>query len=269
MRKAEPKVKFGFRHNAKAFTLIELIIVVAIIAVVAIGIFVVVNPAKRIGESQDAQRWADLTAIAKAIELYTADNGALPSDFNLTSLAEGEKFVLCSSSGSLSCDGQTESCLVIDDTNFLGVYLNTLPIDPEKTVTTDTGYYVTRGSSDAITLGACDPYTSGTVEIASQISLPTLVTVCGDGDAEGSEVCDDGDTFTEGCGNNVVESAGSYCNSNCTATITILVNERCDYSFDEACYTGMGYYHTSAPSSEWTYCKSTCDTGADACFPPP
>ncbi len=37
------------------FTLIELIIVIAIIALLAAGTFVAVNPAKRVGDSQNAQ----------------------------------------------------------------------------------------------------------------------------------------------------------------------------------------------------------------------
>ena len=43
--------------SKKGFTLIELIIVVAIIALLAAATFVAVNPAKRIGEANDAQRW--------------------------------------------------------------------------------------------------------------------------------------------------------------------------------------------------------------------
>ena len=53
--------------NKKGFTLIELIIVVAIIALLAAATFVAVNPAKRIGEANDAQRWSDITAIAYVI----------------------------------------------------------------------------------------------------------------------------------------------------------------------------------------------------------
>lgn len=263
------KIKNKFFHNSIGFTLIELIIVIAVIAIVAIGVFLSLDPAKRIGESQDAQRWADLTSIAKAIELYAADNGQVPSDFNLTNLAQGEKFVLCSSAASRSCDGQTETCLAVNDADFLGVYLPTLPIDPEKSSTSDTGYYVTRGSGDSIVLGACSPYTSASVEIKSQISLPTLVAVCGDGDVEGSEVCDDGDTSSEGCSNGVLETAGTYCNSTCTATIVISSNEVCDYiGWSLDCYTLDGWYTESSAGKD-DYCKSDCLAQTDFCQLPP
>ena len=77
----------------RGFTLIELIIVIGIIALLAAISFVAINPAKRIGDANNSQRWADLVSISKAIELYTADNGSLPSDFAATSIAQGEKVV--------------------------------------------------------------------------------------------------------------------------------------------------------------------------------
>ena len=148
------------RQSPRGFTLIELIIVVAIIAIIAISIFVAVNPAKRIGQSRDAQRWSDITAIAGAIEKYTADNGALPSDFSSSTIAIGDKIVLCNSASSLTCDGTTDSCLVIDDADFLNIYLPEIPYDPAKSSASDTGYYITRTTGDRLTLGCCGAYDS-------------------------------------------------------------------------------------------------------------
>ena len=66
--------------NIKGLTLIELIVVVAIIALLAASAFVAINPAKRVGNAADAKRWADITAIADAISHYAVDyNGILPS----------------------------------------------------------------------------------------------------------------------------------------------------------------------------------------------
>jgi len=144
--------------NRKAFTLIELIIVIAIIALIAAAVFVSVNPAKRIGESKDAQRWADTTALTKAVDTYTADNGQLPSDFSTSSIGVGTKVVLCSAASQLTCDGQTNDCMVVDDNDFLGTYIASMPIDPDKSDTSDTGYYITRTSGDLISFGACEDY---------------------------------------------------------------------------------------------------------------
>lgn len=165
----------------RAFTLIELIIVIAIVAVVASAIFIAVDPAKRIGEAKDAQRWQDITAIAQAVEQYTADYGALPSDFASSSINTGEKVVLCDTVTTLTCDGQSRSCLIVDDTDFLGVYLPQIPYDPDKSSDSDTGYYITRGSGDIMSFGVCDAYASVGIAMNSKIALPDYVdpTPCG------------------------------------------------------------------------------------------
>jgi len=244
------------------FTLIELIIAVGIIALLAAISVVAINPAKRIGQSNDSQRWADLTAISKAVELYTADNGTLPSDFAVTNIAQGEKLVLCSSAASLTCDGQTEACLVVNDTDFLGSYLPDLPIDPDKSTITDTGYYVTRGGGDNLMLGACDSYSSTNIELNAQVAMNPLVAVCGDGDVEGGEVCDDGNNFNEGCGNATLETAGSYCNYNCTAVISITVDEVCDSDFSNICFDNFS--HQDLYSGSYVH-DSSCNKFTDSC----
>ena len=253
--------------NKTGFTLIELIIVIAIVALLAAGTFVAVDPAKRIGEARDAQRWSDITAIDKAIELYTADNGALPTDFSTTTVGSSSKVVLCTASAALTCDGNTKGCLVVDDNNFLGTYLNSLPIAPGKSTDTDTGYYLTRGSSGSITIGSCDTYDSSGVEMATAVELPAYSVVCGDGLVQDNEVCDDGDTETEGCGNGVREASGTFCNSACTSEYELA--EACDYPYWEShsCYTPDGWYTPAI--SPGKYCKSNCANVATFCLPPP
>lgn len=147
--------------NQRAFTLIELIVVIAILALIAAAVFVLIDPGRRIGEAKDAQRYSDLTAITKAINFYTADNGELPEDILVGDLKLGDKIVLCSQAQDLSCDGQVHPCMVIDDEDLLGKYLN-LPVDPDKTNTQDTGYYITRNPANYITFGACSSYDQST-----------------------------------------------------------------------------------------------------------
>ncbi len=61
------------------FTLIELIIVIAIISLIAAAVFVSVNPAKRLGDTKDAVRAADTIAIEKAIQKTIVNNISIPS----------------------------------------------------------------------------------------------------------------------------------------------------------------------------------------------
>ena len=58
------------------FTLIELIIVIAIIAILATTVILVLNPAVILAEARDSQRIADLSQLNSALGLYLATSGA-------------------------------------------------------------------------------------------------------------------------------------------------------------------------------------------------
>ncbi|MBT4209773.1 MAG: prepilin-type N-terminal cleavage/methylation domain-containing protein [Candidatus Komeilibacteria bacterium] len=246
------------------FTLIELIIAVGIIALLAAISVVAINPAKRIGQANDSQRNADLVAIINALELYTADNAALPATFAASNVGENHKVVLCSSAAERTCDGQTRDCLVVNDTDFLGEYLADLPVDPEKSTDTDTGYYISRTIGDIVVLGACESYQSTSIEISAKIELAAYTTTCGDGEVEGSEVCDDDNTTTETqtCGNGIYEN-GTYCNADCSAVITL--TEACDYTGPEDPPSSGCYTDPVEPSCKLDYCSASCTACTDLC----
>jgi len=72
--------KFKILNFKGAFTLIELLIVIAIIAVVMAVIFVALNPFERFKDARNAQRWQDIEAITDALRIYQVDNrGQVPS----------------------------------------------------------------------------------------------------------------------------------------------------------------------------------------------
>ena len=142
------------------FTLIELIIVVAIIALLAAATFVAIDPAKRIGEAQNAQRWSDITAILSAIMTYIVDNnGNFPT--NIT--ADGT-FGIGSGGACDACVATTITAAACKDikTDLLETYLATIPVDPASGLNYDnSGYYYMRSASGRITVGACTVYGSG------------------------------------------------------------------------------------------------------------
>ncbi|MBT4349236.1 prepilin-type N-terminal cleavage/methylation domain-containing protein [bacterium] len=150
--------KHLFKNNV-GFTLIELIIVIAIIGLLAAAAFVAIDPAKRIGAANDAQRWEDVTAITEAYLKHVVDNnGTHPT----TTAEAGIYYAIMASStvgmSSYDCQNITE-----DDTMgvqleiLIPTYLPTMPVDPSGIANAgkNTGYYFMKSSGGRIIIGAC------------------------------------------------------------------------------------------------------------------
>ncbi len=63
----------------KGFTLIELVIVIAILAVLASVVVLVLNPAQLMAQARDSQRISDLSSIKIAVALYIATTTSTPT----------------------------------------------------------------------------------------------------------------------------------------------------------------------------------------------
>lgn len=59
--------------SRKAFTLIELLIVIAIIAILSVVVILVLNPAELLRQSRDATRLSDMATLVTALNLYTTN----------------------------------------------------------------------------------------------------------------------------------------------------------------------------------------------------
>ncbi len=143
----------------QGFTLIELIIVIAVIALLAASVFVAVDPAKRIGQAQDAQRWADITAIADAIQQYVVDNnGTFPTSTIVAGTYYGIMGSSTSALTSASCSNQAVSpAMGVELGNLIPVYLPTMPVDPAGLASSGkfTQYYFMKSSAGRIKIGTC------------------------------------------------------------------------------------------------------------------
>lgn len=58
------------KNKDKGFTLLELLIVIAIIAILSVALVIVLNPAETLKKARDAQRISDLSTLKTAIGLY-------------------------------------------------------------------------------------------------------------------------------------------------------------------------------------------------------
>lgn len=59
------------------FTLLELLIVIAIIAILSVALIIVLNPAETLKKSRDVQRISDLSTLKTALGLYTTSISAV------------------------------------------------------------------------------------------------------------------------------------------------------------------------------------------------
>ncbi len=147
------------KSNNNGLTLIELLIVIAIISILAAIIYVSVNPAKRIAQSNNAQRWSEVTSVLNAVLNYTVDNGGsypavINSNENLGQVL-GTNVSGCNSGcGAITTD---TSCVNLEAALVDNGYIAAIPTDPVSGSAGFTDYYINREDTGAFVVGACDP----------------------------------------------------------------------------------------------------------------
>ncbi|OGH07960.1 MAG: hypothetical protein A2W22_06860 [Candidatus Levybacteria bacterium RBG_16_35_11] len=76
--------------NKKGFTLLELIIVIAVIAIISTVVMTAVNPIAQFQKANDGRIKSDLAQLQRALESYYEDNGRYPTsvDFEIQTIAD-------------------------------------------------------------------------------------------------------------------------------------------------------------------------------------
>lgn len=156
----------------KAFTLIEVLVNIALLAILMAITLVAINPAGQINKSKDIKRKADIKSIANSISQYTVDNEAqLPLSLNGTPIPTGPPGYEISKVG-------LDICYAL-----VPYYLAALPHDPnvQSSDITDcnssylTGYFLYNASkSNNVTLVA--PYLSLNVLTPTPTLTPLIPT---------------------------------------------------------------------------------------------
>ncbi len=114
--------------NNKAFTLIEVLLVIAIIAVLAAAVFVAINPAKNISDARNTQRRSDVTQILNAISQGFIDNVTLSGVPTCALVPAGTHI--------------GTGVGLVNASALVPTYIAGIPMDPQGGTAADTGYSI-------------------------------------------------------------------------------------------------------------------------------
>lgn len=131
----------------EGFTLLEILLVIAAIAILAGIVILAINPSKQLKDARNVQRRADVNTILNAVYQYSVDNdGAIPAGVT-TSSAE-----ICAT-GAANCTGVINLSVLTNNET----YLTAIPSDPNGTCAANgVCYEILKTANNRITVSAPD-----------------------------------------------------------------------------------------------------------------
>lgn len=148
----------------KGFTLIELLVVILIISILAVTVFVALNPVKRFADARDSKRSTDVETILTAVHEYIVDNaGSLPAGVTTTEQQLGTSATACNTT---NCTTPPTAAACLNLSTALAPYLKKIPVDPKVGTDAITGYKIVKDTNGIITVSACASE-SATVQISA------------------------------------------------------------------------------------------------------
>lgn len=135
---------FSFLKNRKGSTLLNILLVVAAIAILTVIVILALKPGKQLTDSRNAERRSEVTSILDEVYQYSIDNnGTLPASITTTATE------ICRT-GAASCAGLADlSVLTLNE-----AYLTSIPIDPSEEEGDGTGYTIMQSANGRITVAA-------------------------------------------------------------------------------------------------------------------
>lgn len=151
-------------RTQRAFTLIEILLAIGIIAVLATVVVVSLDPISRFRDARDARRLSDIQSILSAVHQYVIDNqGAFPAGIDTTERQIGTASSNCSIGGECSVSGDSDC---IDLSSSLARYLKDVPFDPSAGSTALSHYSISLNANNIVTVTACDSDDDSIAEVS-------------------------------------------------------------------------------------------------------
>lgn len=147
---------FRLRSRRAGFTLLEILLVVAAIAILAGIVIIAINPTKQLGDTRNSQRSIDVNTILNAVYQYALDNnGTLPAGISTTQTE------ICKT-GAGSCTGLVS----LTELTTNEKYLTAIPIDPNGTCAANgVCYEIKKTANNRVTVVAPDAEQSKTISV--------------------------------------------------------------------------------------------------------
>jgi prepilin-type N-terminal cleavage/methylation domain-containing protein len=147
----------------RAFTLIEILLAIGIIAVLATVVVVSLDPVSRFRDARDARRLSDIQSILSAVHQYVIDNqGAFPAGLDTTERQIGTASSGCDIAG--ECSVSSGEC--VDLSSPLARYLKDIPYDPSNGSVDRSHYSISLNANNIVTVTACDSDDASIAEVS-------------------------------------------------------------------------------------------------------
>jgi len=137
--------------SKKGFTLIEVLLVVAILAILSGLVILAINPQKQLLDTRNAQRKLDVSTILDSVYQYAIDNKGVMPGSNIPT-APTAAMEICSSAVSATCT--TATLADLSELISTQKYLSAIPVDPAGYVTNGAGYTIQKTANGRITVTA-------------------------------------------------------------------------------------------------------------------
>ena len=136
----------------EGFTLIEILVVVALIAVLAAVTIIAINPAKNFAAARNTERVAEANEILNAVTQYTSEQGNAVGDLGTIPLCTATPAAIGSGSGNVNL-----ATVLVDE------FIVAIPTDPSTGTDADTGYTICQTPGGRVQIAAPDAENGATV----------------------------------------------------------------------------------------------------------